>query len=45
MNWLDHAFSRNSFKPKNSAQIEAIKRLGIQQIRVEPARCSSRPLP
>ncbi|MBK7719837.1 MAG: DUF3391 domain-containing protein [Simplicispira sp.] len=45
MNWLDHAFARNSFKLKNSAQIEAIKRLGIQQIRVEPARCSSRPLP
>ena len=45
MNWLDHAFARNSFKLKNSAQIDAIKRLGIQQIRVEPARCSSRPLP
>ena len=45
MNWLDHAFARNSFKLKNAAQIDTIKRMGIKEIRVEPARCSTRPLP
>lgn len=45
MNWLDHTFARNSFILKNSAQIDAIKRLGIKNIRVEPGRCSTRPLP
>lgn len=45
MSWLDHTFARNSFTLKNTGQIDAIKRLGITQIRVEPARCSTRPLP
>jgi putative nucleotidyltransferase with HDIG domain len=44
MNWLDHAFARNSFLLKNAAQIDAIKRMGLEKIRVEPARSSSRPL-
>lgn len=45
MNWLDHAFARNSFVLKNTAQIDAIKRLGIRHIRVDPSRSSTRPLP
>ena len=44
MRWMDHTFARNSFLLKNAGQIDAIKRLGIAQIRVEPARCVSRPL-
>lgn len=45
MSWLDHTFARNSFILKNAGQIDAIKRLGIKRIRVEPARSSTRPLP
>lgn len=45
MRWLDHTFARNSFLLKNAGQIDAIKRLGITEIRVEPARCTRRPLP
>jgi putative nucleotidyltransferase with HDIG domain len=43
--WLEHSFARNSFRIKNQQQIAAIKQLGIQTIRVEPARCECRPLP
>ncbi len=43
--WLKHSFARNSFKINNNAQITAIKKLGINSIRVELARCDSRPLP
>lgn len=45
MSWLEHSFMRNSFTIKDDQQIAAIKRLGIKTIRVEPARCSTRPLP
>ncbi len=45
MSWLDHTFARNSFILKNAEQIAAIKRLGLDQIRVEPGRCLARPLP
>ncbi len=45
MSWLDHAFARNSFIIKNAAQIDAIRRLGIKDIRVEHARSTAHPLP
>ncbi|MBI3283525.1 MAG: HD-GYP domain-containing protein [Burkholderiales bacterium] len=43
--WLEHSFARNSFRLKSNEQIAAIKQLGIKKIRVEPAKCSCRPLP
>ena len=43
--WLKHSFARNSFKINNNAQIATIKKLGINNIRREMARCDSRPLP
>lgn len=45
VDWLEHAFARNSFKIKNNEQISTIKLMGIKTIRVEPARCDGRPLP
>jgi putative nucleotidyltransferase with HDIG domain len=42
--WLKHSFARNSFKINNNAQIATIKKLGIKNIRIEMARCDSRPL-
>lgn len=42
--WLNHSFARNSFLLKTPAQIDAIKRLGIEKVRVEPARSTCRPL-
>ena len=43
--WIDHDFSRNSFKLKNSEQITAIKQLGLKKIRIDPARSDNVPPP
>jgi putative nucleotidyltransferase with HDIG domain len=42
--WLEHDFPRSSFKIAHTSQIEAIKRLGLKVVRVDPER-SSGPLP
>jgi len=44
INWLNHSFARNSFKIKSEDQIEAIKRLGLKTIRIEPDRSDCAPL-
>ena len=43
--WLEHSFSRNSFRIKNTDQIKSIKSLGIKTIRIESTLCESKPLP
>ncbi|HJU71487.1 MAG TPA: HD-GYP domain-containing protein [Paucimonas sp.] len=43
--WLDHNFSRNSFKLKNAEQIAEIRQLGLKQIRIDPARSDNPPPP
>ena len=45
MSWIDHGFSRNSFKIKDQKQIDAIRRLGLKTIRVNPRLCDGPPLP
>jgi putative nucleotidyltransferase with HDIG domain len=43
--WVEHALPLSNFKLKNQAHIDAIKRLGLYKIRVDPSRSSCRPLP
>ena len=33
--WLDHDFSRNSFKIKNAEQLAQLQKLGLQAIRID----------
>lgn len=44
LHWLDHGFARNSFKIRNDEDIAAIKKLGLQKIRFDPARSDCSPL-
>jgi putative nucleotidyltransferase with HDIG domain len=43
--WMDHSFTLSSFKIKSVSQIDEIKRMGLEQIRVDPHRSDCRPLP
>ena len=45
MRWVEHNFSLNSFKIKNVAQIAQIKALGLEKIRIDPARSAFLPQP
>src|SRR5512135_420569 len=45
LNWLDHPFLTSSFKIKNQAQLADVRRLGLKQIRYNPAKSDTRPLP
>lgn len=44
IHWLEHDFPRSSFKIAHAHQIEAIKRLGLKSVRVDPER-SVGPMP
>ncbi|AKJ28957.1 HD-GYP domain-containing protein [Caldimonas brevitalea] len=36
--WMDHPFARSSFKIASAAQIEAIRGMGLEQVRWDPLR-------
>ena len=39
ISWFAHNFTRNRFKIKSSRQIDAIKHLGLEKIRIDPSKC------
>ena len=45
LRWVDHPFGFNSFKIKNADQVRALRQLGLDKLRYDPARSSVRPLP
>lgn len=45
LGWMEHNFARNSFKIKDKAQIEEIKKLGLNRIRIDPSLSDHQPLP
>ena len=45
LGWLEHNFTRNSFKIKDQSQIAAIKKLGLNRIRIDPSLSDCRPEP
>lgn len=45
LSWLDHNFSRSSFKIKSKEQIAAIRRLGLTRVRIDPERSDCAPQP
>ncbi|MCK7594926.1 HD-GYP domain-containing protein [Pseudomarimonas salicorniae] len=45
LSWMEHPFAFNRFKIRNAAQIETLHRLGLKQIRYDPARSEAEPLP
>lgn len=45
LGWLEHNFTRNSFKIKDRSQIAAIKQLGLNRIRIDPSLSDCKPLP
>ncbi|WPC05610.1 DUF3391 domain-containing protein [Pseudomonas benzenivorans] len=47
LSWWKHGFARNSFKIKDQGQIDALRALGLAQLRYDPARsdCPPPPLP
>jgi putative nucleotidyltransferase with HDIG domain len=45
MSWTEHPLTFNSFKIRNQKQIDTIRQLGLSQIRYEPGKCDSPPLP
>ena len=45
LGWMEHSFPRNSFIVKTSSQIAAIKKLGINRIRIDATLSERSPLP
>lgn len=45
LSWWKHGFARNSFKLKDQGQIDALRALGLKQLRYDPARSDCPPLP
>ncbi|WP_439886508.1 HD-GYP domain-containing protein [Pseudomonas sp. MBLB4123] len=45
LSWWKHGFARNSFKIKDQGQIDALRALGLAQLRYDPARSDCPPLP
>ncbi len=45
LGWMDHPFTFSQFKIKNEEQIAQIRALGLDRVRVDPARSSAAPLP
>ncbi len=37
LSWMEHNFARNSFKIRDKAQIEEIKKLGLNRVRIDPS--------
>ncbi len=44
LGWMDHPFTFSQFKIKNEEQIRQIRALGLERVRVDPARSSAAPL-
>ena len=44
LKWFEHPFAFNNFKIKDTEQIQAIKSLGLEKIRCDPARSDAKPL-
>ncbi|MDM7457496.1 MAG: DUF3391 domain-containing protein [Tepidimonas sp.] len=44
LGWMEHPFSRNSFRIASERQIETIRALGLTRVRIDPER-SDAPLP
>ena len=45
ISWMQHTFSRNSFKIKSLEEIGEIRSLGLKEIRVNPRLSEGPPLP
>ncbi|PYC29516.1 phosphohydrolase [Aquipseudomonas alcaligenes] len=45
LSWWEHNFAFSSFKIKDAAQLQALRALGLKQLRYEPARSDCAPLP
>lgn len=45
LGWMDHPFSFNQFKIKSEAQIATLRSLGLSELRWNPDRSDSKPLP
>jgi putative nucleotidyltransferase with HDIG domain len=45
LSWWEHNFAFSSFKIKDEAQMQALRGLGLKQLRYEPARSDCQPLP
>jgi len=45
LGWMDHPFTFNNFKIKDSKEIDEIKKLGLKTVVWEPARSDVEPLP
>ncbi|GGK01099.1 HD-GYP domain-containing protein [Pseudomonas matsuisoli] len=45
LKWWEHGFTFSNFKIKDASQVEALRKLGLQQVRYDPARSDAQPLP
>ncbi|WP_271409522.1 HD-GYP domain-containing protein [Pseudomonas sp. Q1-7] len=45
LGWWEHDFAFSNFKVKDEAQIRALKALGVERLRYDPARSDCAPLP
>jgi putative nucleotidyltransferase with HDIG domain len=45
LSWMEHPFTFSRFKIRNQAQLETLQRLGLTQLRYDPARSDCEPLP
>lgn len=45
LKWFEHPFAFNNFKIRDEEQIKAIRSLGLQKIRYDPARSDKQPSP
>ena len=45
LSWMEHPFAFSRFKIRSAAQIETLHRLGLKQVRYDPARSDREPLP
>lgn len=45
LGWMEHPFAFNRFKIKSPEQIDTLRRLGLAQIRYNPAKSDCAPLP
>ncbi|MEX6501428.1 HD-GYP domain-containing protein [Pseudomonas zhanjiangensis] len=45
LSWWQHGFARSSFKIKDRGQIDALRALGLERLRYDPARSDCEPLP
>ena len=45
LSWMEHPFAFSRFKIRSEAQIETLQRLGLKQVRYDPARSECEPLP